>query len=101
MLPAEQKIMHSYSHLVAVLTSGLVWTALASCSGGSSGPAGGSGGSGIGSGGVGGGLVIHSDAGNNPISSDGSTPVGTTLLGDAACATESRTADRIPLDMYL
>src|SRR5260221_59493 len=107
MLRAEQKIMHSYSHLVGVLAAGLVWTTLASCSGGSSGPAGattgGSGGSGNGSGGttgIGGSLVIRSDAGNI-ISSDGSTPVGTTNLGDAACATESRTADRVPLDMYL
>src|SRR5258706_3818400 len=107
MLRAEQKIMHSYSHLVGVLAAGLVWTTLASCSGASSGPAGattgGSGGSGNGSGGttgIGGSLVIRSDAGNI-ISSDGATPVGTTNLGDAACATESRTADRVPLDMYL
>jgi hypothetical protein len=99
-------------HLFTVLASGLVLAALSSCSSGDKGQPGttgnGSGGSGSGSGGgigLGDGSVIRTDRDANGIivSADGAIQgsVGNGSLGDAACASESRTADRVPLDMYL
>ncbi len=66
---------------------------------GSTSGAGGATGSGTG-GGTGGSIYV--DASFGPIG-DGaiSGTVGDASLGDAACATESRSADRVPLDLYL
>src|SRR5882724_5555254 len=119
MLPPRSRNMVRFFHLagpvlvawpVLVLGGALASCGSSSSSTTSSGPASGSattagtgGGIGSGTGGAPGGIIqTDLDASIGTVG-DGSIrgTVGDASLGDAACATESRSADRVPLDLYL